>query len=136
MTIFRPEMKKVIALIVALVYLTTSSGMVMNVQYCFGKVSSVQVNGFGVEDGCCCKSEEKTSGCCSHDVLMVKLQDTHEAAFALFSIKNIVELNSLPLSFLNATPPQPLHKELVQVSDSSPPITPDAIYIKNCVFRI
>lgn len=130
------KMKKVIALILALVYLSTTSGMVMNVQYCFDKVSSVQVNGFGDKDGCCCIGAEKTAGCCSDEVEMVKLHESHQAAFANYSIENPTQLLSIPLSYIDSSPIVSVSEELVQISDSSPPLPSAPIYIKNCVFRI
>lgn len=129
-------MKKLIAFIAALVYLSTSSGMVMSVQYCFDKVSSIQVNGFGGGDGCCCIGAEKTEGCCSDEVKLVKLQQSHQATFVNYSIENSIQLLSIPLSYIDASPIVSVREELVQISDSSPPLPSAPIYIKNCLFRI
>lgn len=128
-------MKKLIVLILALTYLSTSSGMVMNVQYCFDKVSSVKVNGFGAEDSCCCSGAEKTSGCCSNDVKVVKPQESHQPVFN-YSTENPIHFSSIPLSYLDPLPTKPVGEDLIQISDSSPPLPSAPIYIKNCVFRI
>lgn len=129
-------MKKLFALILALAYLSASSGMVLNVQYCFNQVSSVQVNGFG-EDNCCCNGTKNKAGCCSNEVKVVKLQDTHHAAFANYSIDHPIQLFPVPLSFLQPVLTVPVGENFIYSSDNSPPDkSAPSIYIKNCVFRI
>jgi hypothetical protein len=128
-------MKKFIALILALVYLSTSSGMVLNVQYCFNEVSSVTVNGIG-DNTCCCTGLVKTTSCCSDEVKLVKLEDSHEVSFTTY-LKEASQVVTTPLSYIDPSPTCSTPEQLVQISDSSPPLpsTP-SIFIKNCVFRI
>ena len=129
-------MKKLIACILAVVYLSASSGMVVNVQYCMDKVASVQVNGFGNEN-ICCTDGGKTAGCCSDELKVVKLQESHNAAVASYSMENPAQLLGVPLSFINSSPLVLADEKRVQMADSSPPLaSASSIHIRNCVFRI
>lgn len=128
-------MKKCIALILSLIYLSTSSGMVMNVQYCFEKIASVTIEGFG-EDKSCCTNSPKKSGCCSNEFKVVKVDVSHAPSSADYKFEApvlfLTSLISCTLTPVLLSPVEPL-----QFSDSSPPLTAATpIYIKNCVFRI
>ncbi len=62
-------MKKFIALIVAIIYLTVSTGFIVNVHYCMGKVSSIKLEQTAKK--CCCKKTCKK--CCKTEQKIVKL---------------------------------------------------------------
>lgn len=129
-------MKKALTLTLALVYLSTSSGMVANVQYCFNKIFSVQINGFG-DNSCCCTGAAKKAGCCSDEIKLVKLQESNRAAFTDYIIENSTERVSAPLSLIDSSPVTSTGRELIQIADSSPPvISAPPIFIRNCIFRI
>lgn len=130
-------MKKLIVLILSLVYLSTSSGMVLNVQYCFDKVSSFSLNGFGNEDSCCGAIVEKSQGCCSDEVKVIKPQESHEGAFASYLFNNPIQPFSTPRSFIDPPFIGPLRDQILRIRDSGHLLPADSeIYIKNCVFRI
>lgn len=126
---------KSIALILSLIYLSTSSGMVMNVQYCFDKVSSITLDGFDKDKWCCTNSSEK-SDCCSNEIKVVKVDASHSPSSANFNFEPPVQLLHFFTSYI-LSPVLQSTGELLQSSDNSPPFpaaTP--IYIKNCIFRI
>jgi hypothetical protein len=128
-------MKKVIALILTLVYLSTSSGMVLNVQYCMGELSSVKVEGFS-RDKCKCAASEKSFGCCSNEYKVAKIKEPHAASIIHYSIDAPVANTTSGVSLINYSPTLSAG-QLIRSSDSSPPLrTSPHIYIKNCVFRI
>jgi hypothetical protein len=128
-------MKKCIALILSLIYLSASSGMVMNVQYCFEKVASIKIDGIG-EDKWCCTNSSKKSDCCSNELMGVKVDASHAPASTDFNLEAPVQFYNSSTSY-SLSPVLLSDVEPLQSSDNSPPFaaaTP--IYIKNCVFRI
>lgn len=128
-------MKKCIALILSLIYLSTSSGIVMNVQYCFEEIASVKIQGFG-KDKCCCTNSSDKSGCCSNELKVFKVDVSHVPSTADFNIGAPFYFIK-PLSFFNVSPVLLCPVKLLQSSDNSPPLAAAIpIYIKNCVFRI
>lgn len=128
-------MKKCIALVLSLLYLSTSSGMVINVQYCFEKIASVELEGFGETNWCCTNSSEK-SDCCSNELKVAKADVSPAASTVDYNIGAPVYFIKL-LSFYGVSSVLSSSVKLLQSSDNSPPVTADTpIYIKNCVFRI
>jgi hypothetical protein len=84
---------------VAIFYLTLSSGLAMNIHYCMGKISSIT---FGHEkdhnDGSCnkCGMSKTENHCCSDDVEFLKLTDSHQATDVQTCIETIAM--SLPVT--------------------------------------
>jgi len=130
-------MKRILISIIALIYFTVSSGMVMSVHYCMGKISDVQVNQVP-EDRCICgmsKKETSSKGCCKTEFQMVKLADNHKASYASYDIQTPIAIVARSLSFLDA--PILLSQENVYVDIHGPPlISEQDTYLLNCVFRI
>ncbi|MDZ4072766.1 MAG: hypothetical protein U1C70_13150 [Sediminibacterium sp.] len=130
-------MKHVLASIIALIYFTVSSGMVMSVHYCMGEVSNIQVNQVP-EERCICrmsKKETSSKGCCKTEFTMVKLADTHKASSASYDIQTQVSLVSRSLSQLEA----PLYNTGIKIYTDihGPPLLSEQdTYLLNCVFRI
>lgn len=126
------SMKRIIAFILALVYITSTSGAVITTHYCAGKIKSVSVE-LSIKS-CACKAEEP-KGCCKTEQKLVKLNDTHKASNVAFNFgldEYIVPsehhlTNDIPLVFSNIN---------LQQGNSSPPLLPVAIYIYNCSFLI
>lgn len=130
-------MKRLLISIIALIYFTVSSGMVMSVHYCMGKISDVQVNQVP-EDRCICgmsKKETSSKGCCKTEFQMVKLADIHKASYASYDIQAPVALLTRSLSLLDA--PILVSPEKVYADIHGPPlISEQDTYLLNCVFRI
>jgi len=80
-------MKKFFISMIAVFYLAVTSGMVMNIHYCMGKISSISFShDKDHDDGACskCGMSKTENHCCKDDVKTVKLNDFHQAsAFAL-----------------------------------------------------
>lgn len=130
-------MKRLLATIIALIYFTVSSGMVMSVHYCMGKVSDIQVNQVPDERCICGMSTKETSskGCCKTEFTMVKLADTHKASSVSYDIQIPVVLVSRSLSQLEA----PLYNTSIKTYTDihGPPLLSEQdTYLLNCVFRI
>lgn len=79
-------MKKLLLLILSIIYITTSSGIIFNIHYCKGKISSVQVD-FTVKDLCKCGSGKEAKGCCKTEQKLIKITDTYKASFDNVYIK-------------------------------------------------
>ena len=69
-------MKRILVTILAIIYLGVSSGVAMTINYCFGKLSSIDIFH---HTGKCSKCGMKTNGgCCTQEFKIVKLTDSHK----------------------------------------------------------
>lgn len=130
-------MKRLLTSIVALIYFTISSGLVMSVHYCMGEISNVQVNQ-AAEENCICgmsKKETSSKGCCRTEFKMVKLEDTHKASYASYDVQAPVSILPRDLSFFEAPA---LHcSNKVYADIHGPPLLSEQdTYLLNCVFRV
>jgi hypothetical protein len=125
--------KKIIAISLAVVYLSISSGVVFNIHYCMGKIATVAL-GQNSSDKCGnCGMEN--DGCCHDDVKVVKIQDTQSiTSFQVDFLKAEASVHSFH---------QPDHSldmislsTLVETAKSPPFKGQIPLTIKNCVFRI
>ena len=120
-------MKKIFAFIMAVIYITTTNGMVVNSHLCMGKK---------VTKNCLCnKAKETKSDCCKDEVKVVKLDNAHKAAVVAAGPQAPVALLPTPVSIIDLVklPVMPTESPLAH----GPPIvqsTPS--YILHCVFRI
>jgi hypothetical protein len=126
-------MKRLLTFIIAIAYFCISSGFVMNVHYCMGKVSKVNIE-ITPSKMCGC-GKKQTKGCCKTESKLYKITDNHQASYADVAV--ISPYHILP-NFYNYT------YNAVAVSTTkdtysshAPPILrSQPIYILNCVFRI
>jgi hypothetical protein len=70
-------MKRLLVCILAFLYFAMSSGFVLNVHYCKGKIKSVDV---ALVASQLCECKKKTKTCCKTQQTVVKLSDKHQAA--------------------------------------------------------
>jgi hypothetical protein len=133
-SIFAIRMKKLFTLILMFIYATASTGVVLNVHYCMGKVSSVEVDNFN-SNICKCKAPASEMTCCFSSVKVVKLHDAHKAGLATQKIE--IPLFYLPsaLSYIDISKTLPAVTPL-PIANSPPLSEGTDIYIRNCVFRI
>ena len=127
-------MKKFLVLILSVIYMTASSGVVLNVHYCMGKMALAGVDNF---KGNICKCGMKTSpkSCCHNEVKVVKMTNLHKQAFAdcYFFIHpalfppgfSLINISKTYLSDLN-----------VAIANKPPGLASNHLYLSNCVFRI
>jgi hypothetical protein len=88
-------MKKWFVSILAILYFTVSSGMVVNIHYCMGKLSKVQLD-IAAKDLCACKksSSKKKMACCDTKYEVIKIQDDHGSSTVASSVP--VPVKDLP----------------------------------------
>ena len=128
-------MKRLAATLLALIYFTVSSGMVMNMHYCMGKLSSVKLAVLP-DAKCACGKKTAKKSCCRTEVKLVKVEDAQQKAviadvsFELPVVAPVTELNFLHASFYRdeASVASPAH--------APPLLSEQDTYLQNCVFRI
>jgi hypothetical protein len=123
---------------IALLYFSATSGMVMNVHYCMGKFSSIS---FGHEkdhnDGTCdrCGMLKTENHCCKDEVSEVKLNDANQTSSIDFELSAISALQPVKLVDLNDSE-QGLSAPPIHAYVSPPPKTLNKVYIDVCNFLI
>lgn len=122
-------MKKALATILAVIYLTTSSGATVTMHYCMGKFSSVD---FFKNDKCGKCGMKKADGCCHDDVKVIKMHDTHQ--FVSHEVNLTPSVAIVPANYAVFQPSLLYTSPLFTVNNNSPPHTP--IFIWNCVFKL
>lgn len=127
-------MKKFTIAILAIIYFTMTSGIVFNVHYCRGKISSVKVD-LLAKNLCGCKKKETKKGCCKTEHKLVKLEDNHKASAAHFACD--VPVAILPTTTHNFNSILNYNNTITAFNSLPPPtLSQEAIYKRNCVFRI
>lgn len=77
-------MKKALVIALASMYLLVSSGVVVNMHYCMGKLASM---GIGHHDSKSCSTcGMDNNGCCKDEVKVVKIQDNQETTAGFTAI--------------------------------------------------
>lgn len=119
--------------ILAFLYLTITSGVVVNWHYCMGDLSSIDI-GARHSDHCekCGMADKK--GCCETTYKVFKVDDAHQWA------KVNWELNTLAAVFPTTIQFEPVHFSIdnsqLQQYHAPPDERLNAIYLHTGVFRI
>ncbi len=126
-------MKKSWVAILAFLYITLSSGIVVNLHYCMGDLATVEL-GLSHDDTCGKCGMKDRKGCCETEYQVVKVQDAHQAA-------KDVQLGFFALPATVAVPAEPaIAVEAVQAAAYASYTPPDSggndLYIAIRVFRI
>jgi len=124
-------MKRISTIILLLVYVTVTSGLVLNIHYCMGELSNIAINTETKNTCSTCGMENE--GCCHDDVKMVKLTDSHQSTWIQDDLFQI----SVPDIEPQITPVPVIAKEQTLFAEQihSPPGSPSRS-ILFCVFRI
>ncbi|MEO6452657.1 MAG: hypothetical protein ABIN97_01230 [Ginsengibacter sp.] len=70
-------MKKISLAILAFIYLGVSTGIAMNIHYCMGKISSIDM--MHSKDKCGkCGMKQGNGSCCKDEFKIIKLSDAHK----------------------------------------------------------
>ena len=132
-------MRKSLALIVAIVYLSTTTGATIHMHYCMGKLADW---GLGHNRSKTCgncgmvKSEEKDNGCCKDEHKFVKNDNDQKTAEALV-ITFASQVIDLPIEYFSVLDiPVSSVTEKHPVSHAPPRSNGVAVYIRNCSFLI
>ena len=127
-------MKQVLATILAILYLATSSGATITIHYCMGeKVSQSLVK----EDKCGkCGMEKTTEGCCEDKEQVIKTtQDSHSFHTPHISFAPFVAV--LQWSYIDIISVSVYTTPALTTHNNSPPgSSGSSLCIRNCVFRL
>ncbi len=132
-------MKKILAAILAVIYLGTSTGATVHMHYCMGKLADW---GLGHNKSKTCgecgmeKTEEKDNGCCKDEHKFVKNDGDQKIAEAGFQMMQLASV-ALPVSFVEI--PDNNFSSVTEenpISHAPPRSTGVAVYILNRTFLI
>jgi hypothetical protein len=128
-------MKRSAVAILAIIYFAISSGVVVNIHYCMGKMSSAKLQAWTSNSCGCGKKMESKKGCCKTELKLVKLEDAQKASYADFAIHTPVTPLFTELNLLQT--PSYTVQDINYPQEHSPPgISKQDTYLRNCVFRI
>lgn len=129
-------MKKAVVAILAFLYMTIATGVVVNLHYCMGSIAAVDY-GYNEQHDCgkCGMEMKPAKGCCHTESKIIKIDDAHQLVKATAQQFQAPALPVIELSSFERTLPEPglelVHHDLPPPDDlSSPP------YLLNRVFRI
>ena len=126
--------KKVAGTILLLLYVTITSGVIVNIHNCMGMVRSVTF-GHEKDDACSTCGMKDKKGCCNTEHKFIKVQDVHKMPVA--SVLPDLSPTEVHSSFnIYSYRPIPLTVDLAIYSNGPPDITSSEIYLLNRVFRI
>ena len=131
-------MKKILISVIAVFYLSVTSGLVINMHYCMGQFSSVTFShDDNHQDGTCdkCGMNKLKNHCCTDEVTTLKLNDVHEASTFSFGLASITSLVPEKQTVLHE-PEQGISAIPVTDYFSPPPNTLNKVYLDINVFRI
>lgn len=132
-------MKRIVATLFLITYLLTASGLVFNLHYCGGVVSSVRLELTKDETKRCpCGSKKMSKDCCKDTKFLVKVKDAHKLA------SNLLELKAPIAKWVPFVPPfihldisLPLYTERNQLYAHAPPgQANNSLFLLNNTFRI
>lgn len=132
-------MKRFIVAILAILYLSTSTGAMLNMHYCMGALADW---GLGLNKSKTCgkcgmeNSEEKDNGCCKDEHKFVKNDTDQKSTEAGIQITQSLGV-ALPVAFLEVSSNGfPSVTEENPISHAPPRSCGVAVYVRNCVFLI
>jgi len=128
-------MKKGFLAILAVLYMTVSSGIGMEIHYCMGKKAGMEFYGSSSDKCGKCGMTEKDTGCCHDEHKFYKLQDSHK------TVSNDIHFTQPEFALVSEYPlfnsKLPANIALTAINNHSPPeYTGPSACILNCVFRI
>lgn len=127
-------MKKAVVLLLAVIYITLTSGVAVNVHYCMGKIAGTTY-GPEREHQCDRCGMEKRSGCCETEHKLVKADDDHLSAKTI-SAKAPVVAAIAPHQFISNTTLISTQANTIPRYHAPPDIHKIDLCVLNSVFRI
>ncbi|HSF44661.1 MAG TPA: hypothetical protein VLA58_01580 [Chitinophagaceae bacterium] len=118
-------MKRLTAILLALIYISTTSGIVINTHYCMGKIAEIALGASGQDKCNTCGMENE--GCCHDDLQVIKLTENHHFSAVHFELPaihdvapayNSQEENEIPFgiasgSLRNHSPPNAVSRNVL-----------------------
>ncbi len=127
-------MKRLLTAIIAILYFAISSGFVVNVHYCMGKLRAQKV-AVSAKKMCACKKAEDKKGCCKTTYKVVKLDDKHQISSIAFKV--FTPVIYLPIRQIELAAILFQESEKLQAyAANAPPAQQAPLNLLYCVFRI
>ncbi len=128
-------MRKVLIISLSLIYFAVSSGVVVNLHYCMGKLAGTELGHSDISDTCGKCGMERDGDCCKDEIKLVKADIT--ANFVNSFTQAVKAEIILPDHQLFEYEFLKEDQGRVYSSIHTPPlISAVPLYIRNCVFRI
>jgi hypothetical protein len=124
-------MKRLTAILLALIYISTTSGIVVNTHYCMGKIAEIALGASGSAKCGTCGMENE--GCCHDDLQVLKLTENHHFSAIHFELPSIQAI--APVHSEAVEQPVPLQARGGIITNHSPPVTISR-NVLFCVYRI
>jgi hypothetical protein len=126
-------MKKLLVIMLMLMYGFSTTGMTLQLHYCCGKLKSIKWSP-AQETGCGSKHKMGSKPCCETKQISNKVKTDHDSYQPVIkgfnalpeALKTVVDFSSLP----------PKGGTLSPVAFAPPPSPTQLLFILNCVFRI
>jgi hypothetical protein len=77
-------MKRLTAILLALIYISTTSGIVISSHYCMGEISEIALG--STSNATCGTCGMENNGCCHDDLQVIKLTENHNIAAIHFEL--------------------------------------------------
>ncbi len=132
-------MKKLAAAILAIIYISTSSGAAIHLHYCMGKLVKTELGDSKEDkcDNCGMKSTDlENSGCCKDEYRQIKIENDQKITEPTLQMIHSAAVE-MPASFIeiffydfSSCTEKNIFSHALLRSDSV------AIYVRNCVFLI
>jgi hypothetical protein len=126
-------MKKLLVIALASIYLLVSSGVVVNLHYCMGKLSSMGL--IHHDSKTCGNCGMDNNGCCKDEVKVVKLQDNQDLAAGFLAIPKLEAIQPTYPAVVSQTVIE-RHAAAFANSHSPPPGKGNSVQSFYCIFRI
>lgn len=130
---FTRSMRKALIIALASMYLLVSSGIVVNMHYCMGKLASL---GIGHHDSKTCSScGMDNNGCCKDEIKVVKLQDNQETTAGFTAVPKM-EAEQISWVLPITTTWDPEQGAVRHFAHAPPETDAHSLQTLYCVFRI
>jgi hypothetical protein len=130
--------KKLLVTILALIYLGSSTGAVMHLHYCMGKLAetSFSKNTNPTCGKCGMKTSLKKTGCCKDETKFVKNEQDQKASLSQFEFQQLA-IAFQPVAFFHLSTPLWSNQLLIAYAPNAPPdLHAPAVYLRVCSFLI
>jgi len=113
-------MKKILTILIALLYTAITSGFTVNVHYCMGKLAAVKF--IQSNSAACpkCGKKDGSNKCCRDEAKFFKMKELHQNVQL-----NVDLVNQLPVAILDTSFPSLLMPE-IEIAERNPMARPNA----------
>ena len=129
-------MKRSIAILLAILYVTLTSGVAVNVHYCMGKLASVEWQEGPSEMCHKCGKAVKGMDCCKDEFKFCKVTESHQAPQGLQQELPTATDMQLPVRILTVPSLSALEITITGNPHDPPDILSAPLFLKNCTFLI